>query len=180
MARRLRRLSTASMPMISISPSYHLRRTHPCCLTHRNICCAAARPTPPFRHLLPFAQPRRDLLTLHASVSMHPGSPHFRHTTSSTFSPAYSNSAANQSEECPTRAQRAAATPDRCNGRYRRQPYSSPSISSATGQWSDAPYISLLISHIFTRSSILSLTTNISSRQPMPFILQLNRYEKYV
>lgn len=38
-------------------------------------------------------------------------------------------------------------------------PYSGPASSSTTGQWSDAPYISLRISHIFTRSSKRSLTT---------------------
>ena len=78
----------------------------------------------------------------------------------------------------------------------------SPVISNTTGQWSDAPYISLLISHIFTRSSMRSLTTtahhrrctlaltvavlngveyaHVSSRHPMPFARQLKRYPKYV
>ena len=37
--------------------------------------------------------------------------------------------------------------------------YSGPASSSTTGQWSEAPYISLRISHIFTRSSSRSLTT---------------------
>ena len=70
-------------------------------------------------------------------------------------------------------------------------------ISTTTGQWSDAPYISLRISHILTRSAIRSLRTtaqvngisfddrmfccvylHMSSRHPMPFARQLNRYEK--